>query len=121
MVPSSPEVSQRMARVRNRHTTAELLLRRELHSRGLRYRVDRPLKGVRSRPDIVFGPAQVVVYVDGCFWHSCPVHATHPRANEEWWSRKLQRNRERDRETDAALRAQGWEVMRIWEHEDPEE
>jgi len=105
--------------VRNRHTAAELSLRRALHRRGLRYRVNRRVEGIRSQPDIVFGPARVAVFVDGCFWHSCPLHATHPRANGEWWSQKLERNRERDRQTDAALRDQGWEVVRVWEHEDP--
>jgi DNA mismatch endonuclease, patch repair protein len=109
-----------MARVRRRDTAPELQLRSELHRRGLRYRVDRrPLKGVPSRADLVFGPARVAVYVDGCFWHSCPEHGTMPRSNEAWWQEKLARNRERDAETDRALAAAGWSVVRIWEHEDP--
>src|SRR5207253_3299986 len=83
-------------------------------------RVDRsPLPGLRSRADIVFGPARVAVYVDGCFWHSCPDHGTRPKANAEWWNRKLNRNQERDAETDRILQENGWEVVRIWEHEDP--
>jgi DNA mismatch endonuclease (patch repair protein) len=60
----------------------------------------------------------VAVFVDGCFWHSCPEHATFPKANAKLWREKLQRNTERDRETDACLRAEGWDVVRIWEHED---
>jgi DNA mismatch endonuclease, patch repair protein len=120
MTPSSPEVSERMARVRRRDTAPELELRSELHRRGLRYRVDRrPLKGVPSRADLVFGPARVAVYVDGCFWHSCPEHGTMPRSNEAFWQEKLARNQERDAETDRALDAAGWTVVRIWEHEDP--
>src|SRR3954466_15606411 len=89
MIPSSEAVSRQMSRLGRRDTAPELALRRELHARGLRYRVDRaPVLGVRSRADIVFGPAKVAVYVDGCFWHSCPVHGTAPRANAQLWAEK---------------------------------
>ena len=120
MTPSSPSVSQRMARVRNRNTAAEMAIRRELHRRGLRYRVgllvhDSP----RIRPDIVFTRARVSVFVDGCFWHSCPEHATYPRSNASAWRSKLEKNVRRDRAADVALGEAGWTVIRIWEHEDP--
>jgi DNA mismatch endonuclease (patch repair protein) len=59
------------------------------------------------------------VFVDGCFWHSCPVHATHPSANREWWRDKLAANVARDRRNDAALLKAGWLSLRVWEHEDP--
>lgn len=59
------------------------------------------------------------MYLDGCFWHSCPRHHTVPKANREWWVAKLAANVERDRDTDRRLRAAGWKVIRIWEHEDP--
>jgi DNA mismatch endonuclease (patch repair protein) len=68
---------------------------------------------------VVFGPAKVAVFVDGCFWHVCPLHGTHPRANAEWWLDKLKRNVIRDRQTEAALTAAGWLVIRVWEHEEP--
>lgn len=111
-----------MSKLGQRDTLPERAIRSELHRRGLRFRVDRaPLPGLRSRADIVFGPARVAAYVDGCFWHSCPEHGTRPKANSDWWDRKLARNRERDRETDRILRENGWEVVRIWEHEDPVE
>jgi DNA mismatch endonuclease (patch repair protein) len=64
--------------------------------------------------------ARVAVFVDGCFWHSCPEHGTTPKANRDWWIDKLQRNKERDALTDQQLRAQGWQVVRVWEHERPE-
>src|SRR6478736_5875938 len=111
-----------MSRLGRRDTLPELAIRSELHRRGLRFRVDRPpVPGLRSRADIVFGPARVAVYIDGCFWHSCPEHGTKPKANADWWEQKLRRNQERDAETDRALREHGWEVVRIWEHEDPVE
>ncbi len=119
MTPSSAGVSERMSRVRTRDTAPELELRSELHRRGLRYRVDRrPMKGVPSRADLVFGPAKVAVYVDGCFWHSCPEHGTMPHSNEAFWQEKLARNRERDAAVNELLAAAGWTVVRIWEHED---
>ncbi|MGH9566241.1 MAG: very short patch repair endonuclease, partial [Candidatus Angelobacter sp.] len=64
-------------------------------------------------------PACVAIYVDGCFWHSCPEHGTMPKANAEFWRVKLKRNHERDTATDKFLRENGWAVLRIWEHEDP--
>jgi DNA mismatch endonuclease (patch repair protein) len=68
---------------------------------------------------MVFGGRHVAVFVDGCFWHSCPLHATTPTANREWWVAKLDRNQERDRQTDEHLRDLGWTVLRFWEHENP--
>jgi DNA mismatch endonuclease, patch repair protein len=87
---------------------------------GLRYRVDvRPIAELRRRADIVFPKERVAVFVDGCFWHGCPEHATTPRANRSWWVEKLAANRRRDRDTDRRLTEAGWTVSRFWEHEDP--
>lgn len=110
--------SARLSKQRRRDTKPEVALRRELHRRGLRYFVDRaPLKGLRRRADVVFPRRKVAVYVDGCFWHSCPVHATKPRNNAQWWADKLATNVSRDRDTDSRLEAEGWTVVRVWEHE----
>lgn len=107
-----------MSRQATRNTVPEVDLRRELHHRGLRFRVSRrPLQGFRSTADIVFTRAKVAVYVDGCFWHSCPEHATWPASNSDWWRAKLARNKERDLDVNAALSAAGWAVIRVWEHE----
>ncbi len=107
-----------MERQAQRDTKPELALRRELWRRGLRYRVDRPpIKGMRRRADIVFGPSRVAVFVDGCFWHSCPEHATIPKNNREWWVHKLEANVRRDRDTDRELEEASWLVVRVWEHE----
>ena len=112
--------SARMSRQRRVGTKPEIALRKELHRRGRRYFVDRaPLPGMRRRADLVFPRLRVAVYVDGCFWHRCPEHATFPKKNARWWAEKLAGNVARDRDTDARLAAAGWTVVRIWEHEDP--
>lgn len=105
---------------RKRDTQPELLLRRELHRRGLRYRVDRaPLPELsRRRADVVFSAAKVAVFVDGCFWHGCPIHGSRPTTNATWWATKLARTQERDRETTVLLEQHGWQVVRVWEHEE---
>lgn len=111
-----------MSRQRSRDTGPELAIRTRLHAMGYRYRVDhRPSAEVRSRGDIVFTRARVVVFVDGCFWHRCPLHATSPRHNGAWWEAKLAANVARDRVTDQRLADAGFRVVRIWEHESPEE
>lgn len=107
-----------MQRQARRDTKPELALRREIWRRGLRYRVDvAPIAGLRRRADMVFSRARVAVYVDGCYWHRCPAHATVPKANRDWWVAKLEANVQRDRDTDARLGAAHWEVVRVWEHE----
>ncbi|WP_238350402.1 DNA mismatch endonuclease Vsr [Kribbella shirazensis] len=110
-----------MSRQARRDTQPELELRRRLHRLGYRYRVNHPLPGMpRRRADLTFTARRVAVFVDGCFWHGCPEHATSPRHNGVWWAEKLRRNVERDRETDSLLVDAGWTVVRIWEHEDPD-
>jgi DNA mismatch endonuclease (patch repair protein) len=106
---------------RRTDTGPEVALRRALHARGLRFRKDfrLDLPQRRVRPDVVFTRARVAVFVDGCFWHRCPEHATTPKLNADFWRTKLEDNVMRDRQVDAALAAAGWEVVRIWEHEDP--
>ena len=108
-----------MSRAPRRETAPELALRRALHAAGHRFRVVYPVPGNRRRTvDIAFTRARLAVFVDGCFWHSCPEHGTRPRANEAWWAGKLEANRSRDADTDRLLREAGWSVVRIWEHED---
>lgn len=105
---------------RRRDTEPELAVRRLLHARGLRYRVDVPLDfDRRRRADIVFSAVKLVVFIDGCFWHGCPVHYSVPVSNREFWSAKRTRNSERDKETTQRLTEEGWTVKRYWEHDDP--
>ncbi|MEV8240347.1 very short patch repair endonuclease [Microbacterium testaceum] len=103
---------------RGRDTGPELALRNALHGAGYRYRVDFPPgPDRRRRADIVFPRLRIAIFIDGCFWHSCPTHGTLPKTNADYWVPKLERNRLRDFETTRALEAEGWEVIRIWEHE----
>lgn len=101
-------------------------MRSELHRAGFRYRVDRPVRAegrIVARPDIVFGgAARVAVFIDGCFWHGCVAHGRRSFSrNGEYWSAKIDLNRARDARQNAALQALGWQVLRFWEHEPPEE
>jgi DNA mismatch endonuclease (patch repair protein) len=118
--PTSREVSTRMKRNPRRDTRPEVALRAELHRRGLRFRKDLPVRlpGRVVRIDVAFPRARLAVFIDGCFWHACPVHGNQPKANSDYWRPKLARNVERDRAVDAALARVGWRVLRAWEHED---
>jgi DNA mismatch endonuclease (patch repair protein) len=107
---------------KRRDTRPELLVRRLLHAQGLRYRVDhRVVQKSRSRADIAFTRQRIAVFIDGCFWHSCPEHLHLPKANADYWVVKLARNVERDAEVTALLRDLGWTVLRFWEHVPAEE
>ncbi len=107
---------------RRAETKPERQLRSALHARGLRFRKDLRFRaaGRAVRPDIVFTRSRVAVFVDGCYWHRCPVHATYPRRNAAFWEGKFQRNLKRDAADNAALVAAGWSVVRVWEHETPQ-
>jgi DNA mismatch endonuclease, patch repair protein len=70
-----------------------------------------------GKPDFVFSRFKLAVFVDGCFWHGCPRHGTQPVGNRSFWKRKFARNRARDLLVTRTLRSQGWQVLRIWEHE----
>jgi DNA mismatch endonuclease, patch repair protein len=106
---------------RGRDTRPELAVRRLLHARGLRYRVNfRPEKDLRRTADLVFTRAKVAVFIDGCYWHGCPDHYIPPATNPGYWSNKVSTNRNRDAHTNQTLRERGWTVLRFWEHETPE-
>lgn len=111
-----------MRAIRRRDTKFEVSVRSLLHSRGLRFRVDLPirLEGFRPiRPDIAFAKRQVAVFCDGCFWHGCPEHGQRPDIrNDYYWKPKIAGNVERDLQHTTALQDAGWAVLRFWEHED---
>ena len=117
--PKSPLVSAQMSRMPVVGTGPELALRRELHRRGLRFRV--APKHLPGKPDIAFTRARIAVFVSGCFWHNCEQHGTIPKNNREWWEAKFVANRERDSRKDHELEALGWLPVHVWEHDRPEE
>lgn len=117
--PKSAAVSAQMSRMPRSSTKPELALRRELHARGLRFRVHR--RDLPGTPDIVFSRARIAVFVDGCFWHGCQDHGTLPKNNRSWWRAKLVANVERDRRKDAELKELGWLPLHFWEHTPTEE
>lgn len=117
--PSNQAISSIMRGNRKTDSRPEVLLRRELFSRGRRYRKNMAVRteiGI-VRPDIVFPRQRVAVFVDGCFWHCCPLHGNQPDKNRAYWNGKLSRNRERDQAVSETLSAEGWHVVRIWEHQ----
>jgi DNA mismatch endonuclease (patch repair protein) len=116
--PLDAQTRERFKRQPRRDTKPELAIRREPHRRGFRFHLDvKVSKSIRSKPDIVFSGAKVAVFVDRCFWHGCPDHETLPKNNRQRWAGKLRANTERDTRTTATLKAEGWEIVRIWEHE----
>jgi DNA mismatch endonuclease (patch repair protein) len=116
---SSLEARRRMQSIRQRDNQNEMRLRSALHCLGLRFRVHRSIIPGQTRTvDIVLSGARVAVFVDGCFWHSCPRHKSLPKTNRGWWQTKLAANAARDRQSDRILRQLGWRVIRVWEHED---
>jgi DNA mismatch endonuclease (patch repair protein) len=121
--PTSPGRSRNMAAIRRRDTRIERAVRSLLHRRGRRFRVDFPIRtgtGRPIRPDVVFTRARVCVFIDGCFWHGCPEHGQRPAVrNGHYWEPKIAGNAERDRRQTKALGAEGWTVLRFWEHDDP--
>jgi DNA mismatch endonuclease (patch repair protein) len=116
MTPS--QRSRCMSRIRGKDTEPELKLRRFLWKKGLRYRLPYNLKyKIFGKPDLVFYSKKVAVFVDGCFWHSCPEHGAKPKNRSSFWRKKLERNITRDREVSEYLTQEGWLVLRFWEHE----
>ncbi|MFF7964618.1 very short patch repair endonuclease [Streptomyces sp. NPDC007903] len=119
---SSAARRRNMQAIRSRDTTPERLIRSLVHAQGFRYRVAaRPLPNLRRTADLVFRPAKLAVFIDGCYWHGCPQHYVPPKTNPGYWSDKVARNMARDRDTDDQLRAAGWTVLRFWEHDPAEE
>lgn len=118
--PSSEAALKRMQAAKPRDTAPEKALCSALHRKGLRFRIDQKLiEGLNRKADIVFRSVKVAVFVDGCFWHGCPIHGTQAKANAEFWKNKIEHNQARDLDTNVQLKKAGWRVVRVWEHEDP--
>lgn len=104
-----------MSRIRAKNTGPEVKLRKLLYAEGIRgYRIHCNLPG---KPDIVFTKKKIAVFIDGCFWHKCPVCFQEPATRKEFWMKKIQSNIDRDERVNKQLKEEGWTVIRIWEHE----
>lgn len=110
-----------MSRIRGKNTTPEIKFRKILYARGFRgYRIHPDLPG---KPDIAFTRYKLAIFIDGCFWHRCPVDFKEPETRKDFWVKKINSNVERDQKVNLELQSMGWTVLRIWEHEirkDPE-
>lgn len=116
--PISDSVSGAMRSMPEHSTGPEMAVRRMLHKRGLRYRVQYPVPGAPRRTiDIAFPGRSIAVFIDGCFWHGCAEHRNIPAHNRDWWQMKIGENRARDLDTDERLKVAGWSVFRFWEHD----
>jgi DNA mismatch endonuclease (patch repair protein) len=119
---SSLATRRSMQSNRSKDTALELAVRSALHRRGFRYRKHvRPIPELRCTPDVVFPRHRLAVFVDGCWWHSCPEHRSYPRTNGSWWRSKLEANVARDSDNNQRLVSAGWTVLHVWEHQTVEE
>jgi len=104
-----------MSKIRGKNTGPEIKLRKMLWSEGIRgYRIHYKLPG---KPDIVFTKKKIAIFIDGCFWHKCPACFQEPETRKEFWMKKIQSNVDRDKKVNEQLQAEGWTIIRIWEHE----
>ena len=113
-IKTPEERSKNMAAIRCRDTKPELILRKAIFKKGLRYRINSKLPG---KPDLVFPGRKLAIFVDGCFWHCCPRCFKAPATNSEFWREKIAANTRRDEEVNNLLTDEGWKVERYWEHE----
>jgi DNA mismatch endonuclease (patch repair protein) len=115
---ANERVRNSMRSNRGHDTKPEVDLRSALHRAGVRFfKHRRPLQGLRCEADVLFPRRRLAVFVDGCFWHGCPLHATWPATHREFWEVKLSRNRTRDDFNSRTLTRAGWVVLRLWEHQ----
>lgn len=109
------ERSNLMSKVKGKNTKIEVMIRNGLRKNGIRnYRVNYKINGT---PDLAFVKEKIVVFIDGCFWHKCGLCYSEPKSNVAYWKKKVDENVNRDRNVDAELIKQGWDVIRIWEHD----
>lgn len=104
-----------MSKVRNKDSKIEILLRKELWRNGFRYRKNSTK--YFGKPDIVLPKHKTVIFVDSCFWHGCKKHGSMPQTRREFWETKISRNKARDKEVSRFYKKEGWNIIRIWEHD----
>lgn len=107
--------SEVMSKVRNKDSKLEMILRKILWKKGMRYRKNVGEKF--GKPDLVFAKYKTVIFIDSCFWHGCKVHGSIPQTRKNFWTKKLKRNKERDGEVSRYYKKNDWQVIRMWEHD----
>ena len=110
---SKEKRSKIMSAIRSENTMPEVTLRKALWAEGLRFRIHY----CQEKIDIAFPAKKLAIFVDGCFWHGCPIHSHLPKSRENYWHPKLKKNIERDQAKTKRLEAEGWKVLHFWEHE----
>lgn len=105
--------SKIMSKIKSKNTSPEKILRKALWDIGLRFRIQYG----KEKIDIAFPDKKIAIFVDGCFWHSCPIHGHIPKSNEGYWVAKLAKNIERAKDKDIRLESDGWKILHFWEHE----
>ena len=104
-----------MASIGPKNTKLEDKVLKKLWSRGIRYR--RNTKGLMGKPDIAIKKYKVVIFIDSCFWHGCEIHGRIPKSRVEFWTNKINQNKQRDNEVTRYYIKNNWNILRIWEHE----
>jgi DNA mismatch endonuclease (patch repair protein) len=105
--------SKIMSKIKSKNTSPEKTLRKALWDIGLRFRIQYG----KEKIDIAFPAKKIAIFVDGCFWHSCPIHGHIPKSNKDYWVAKLAKNIERAKDKDIRLESDGWKILHFWEHE----
>lgn len=104
-----------MKAVKSKNTKIEKVVSKEIWGRGIRFRKN--VKNLEGKPDIAIKKYKIVIFIDSCFWHGCPLHGRIPKSNVEFWNNKIKRNIERDKSINQYYRRKGWNILRIWEHD----
>lgn len=112
---SKKKRSEIMSKIRSKDTKIEILFRKALWKKGFRYRKNSAK--YFGKPDIVLPKYKTVIFVDSCFWHNCPKHGYLPKSNLKYWRKKIERNKERDKEVGRHYKKIDWKIFRIWEHD----
>jgi DNA mismatch endonuclease, patch repair protein len=113
-VMTKEQRSKCMSNIKSKNTKPELILRKALWVKGMRYRIKNTLTG---NPDLHFASKKLAIFIDGCFWHGCPDHYKEPKTRTEFWKKKIDGNIKRDIYVNDVLKDSGWKVLRFWEHE----
>lgn len=112
---TSKQRQKNMQAIRYKETKMEVIVSKALWNNGIRFRKN--VSNLYGKPDIAIKKYKIVIFLDSCFWHKCPIHYKRPKSNNEYWDKKIERNVLRDKEVNSYYKEQGWSTLRVWEHE----